>query len=105
MKLNEVLMPLTAAPMILMPGCQERVAKSQFRFGQIAPHEITRLQVEFSLVEAFACQQQACATVEQQPRGFRRRNFLRIQVMLATGEDSMIAANNLMSRDQVITEH
>jgi hypothetical protein len=98
-------MALATAPMVLPASSQHGVAQRKPRFSQIASDEINLVPTQSGTPQMFPREQQAAAAIEQQPRGFRERDFGWLQMLSASAEQAFVSNDTTVPRDEVVGEH
>src|ERR1044071_3287511 len=101
-------MSQAAAPVITSSAGQQRITEGQFHLGKVAANEIALVKIKLFpsfFLQNFTCQQKPGAAIEQQTGGLRRGNLRGIEVSLAAGKNPVIATDDPVGRNQVVTEH
>ena len=96
---------LATAPMILAIRRQQHIAKRQLRFREIASDKIRFRFAEIFSRQPFGGIQQTGTAIHQQPGRFVQRNFRRVAMLLATGEQHIIATLPAVAGHEIVVKH
>src|SRR5688572_29395661 len=80
------LVPDAAAPMVSAERRQDRIAKRELRFADVAANEIGVLIFKWFYAKMLPCKEQACATVHQQARRLGQWQEMGGAMVLASGQ-------------------
>src|SRR5688572_22178738 len=104
-KLLEALVSRAATPMVSSERRQNRVAKRELRFADVASNEIGVLIFKRLDAEMFAREEQARAAVHQQARRLGQRQEMRGAMVFASAEQFITAEEPFVACDHVVKEH